>query len=71
MPQLNGLERYSVEELLREMTDNSADMNWPKKVSQPIDEFNTEGLEGMCFPEIFKMKSATQQLLSKKSMLNW
>ena len=35
------------------MTDNSADMNWPTIVYKPIDEFNTEGLVGMCFPDIF------------------
>ena len=36
-----------VEERLREMINNLADMNWPTIGYQPIDEFNTEGLAGM------------------------
>ena len=35
------------------MINNSVDMNWPTIGSQPIDEFNTEGLAGMCFPALF------------------
>ena len=28
-------------------------LNWPTIGSQPIDEFNTEGLASMCFTELF------------------
>ena len=35
------------------MNINSVDVNWPTIGSQPIDEFNTEGLAGMCFPALF------------------
>ena len=60
-----------VEERLREMINNLADMNWPTIGYQPIDEFNTEGLAGMWYPDFFKMESVIQQLLSDKGMLHW
>ena len=53
LPQLRRLERDAVEEKIREIRDNSADINRPTIGYQPIEKFNTELLAGMLFPYFF------------------
>ena len=53
-PGIQELESDVIQARLREMANNvDGHLSWPSIGSQPLNEFNTEGLAAMCFPELF------------------
>ena len=53
LPVNQQLENEAIEARLRDMAGDCGPMSWPSIGSQPLSEFNTQGLATMCFPELF------------------